>query len=97
MTSSTPRKVLYCESNVDGTIGGSHYCLLWLVENLDRSRFTPLVVFYQDHALVPRSSQLISLTRRQHDEVAGHLTMTPRWRVRRCWFFGVECQSWTTS
>ena len=55
--SSKPRKVLYCESNVDGTIGGSHYCLLWLVENLDRTKFTPLVVFYEEHALVPRFRQ----------------------------------------
>jgi glycosyltransferase involved in cell wall biosynthesis len=55
---SKPRKVLYCESNVDGTIGGSHYCLLWLVQNLDRSAFTPLVVFYEEHALVPRFREL---------------------------------------
>lgn len=53
-TSSKPRNVLYCESNVDGTIGGSHYCLLGLVENIDRTAFSPLVVFYEDHALVPR-------------------------------------------
>jgi glycosyltransferase involved in cell wall biosynthesis len=49
-----PARVLYCESNVDGTIGGSHYCLLHLVERLDRAQFEPLVVFFDDHALVPR-------------------------------------------
>jgi glycosyltransferase involved in cell wall biosynthesis len=49
-----PARVLYCESNVDGTIGGSHYCLLHLVERLDRAQFEPLVVFQDDHALVPR-------------------------------------------
>jgi glycosyltransferase involved in cell wall biosynthesis len=49
-----PVKVLFCESNVDGTIGGSHYCLLYLVERLDRARFEPVVLFYQDHVLVPR-------------------------------------------
>lgn len=52
--SSKPRTVLYCESNVDGTIGGSHYCLLGLVENIDRTVVSPLVVFYENHALVPR-------------------------------------------
>jgi glycosyltransferase involved in cell wall biosynthesis len=52
--STSPRRVLYCESNTDGTIGGSHYCLLWLVENLDRAAFTPTVVFYDNHSLVPR-------------------------------------------
>ncbi len=50
----SPVKVLYCESNVDGTIGGSHYCLLYLVENLDRSLFEPIVIFYENHALIPR-------------------------------------------
>lgn len=49
-----PRRVLYCESNVDGTIGGSHYCLLNLVEWLDRSRYEPVTLFYQQHALIPR-------------------------------------------
>jgi glycosyltransferase involved in cell wall biosynthesis len=55
--STSPVRVLYCESNVDGTIGGSHYCLLYLVERLDRTRFEPLVLFYQDHALVARFSE----------------------------------------
>ena len=49
-------KILYCESNADGTIGGSHYCLVYLVENLNRAEFTPLVTFYEDHALIPRFS-----------------------------------------
>jgi glycosyltransferase involved in cell wall biosynthesis len=53
-TESGPMKVLYCESNVDGTIGGSHYCLLYLVENLDRRQFEPTVLFYQEHALMDR-------------------------------------------
>lgn len=45
--------VLYCEHNVDGTVGGSYFSLLYLVKGLDRSRFRPTVVFYTDHALVP--------------------------------------------
>ncbi len=53
---SSPVRILYCESNTDGTIGGSHYCLLWLLENLDRAAFTPTVVFYERHALIPRFS-----------------------------------------
>lgn len=54
MSTSSPVRVLYCENNVDGTIGGSHHCLLNLVSGLDRTRFDPTVVFYQAHALVPR-------------------------------------------
>lgn len=49
-----PRRILYCEGNVDGTIGGSFYSLLFLVENLDRTRFHPIVVFHRDHVLIPR-------------------------------------------
>lgn len=45
-------RVLYCENNVDGTIGGSYYSLLYLVKGLDRQRYSPLVVFYTDHALL---------------------------------------------
>lgn len=47
-------RILYCESNVDGTVGGSHHCLLSLVRHLDRSRFQPTVIFYDRHALVPK-------------------------------------------
>lgn len=54
MASHTPARVLYCESNTDGTIGGSHYCMLNLVERLDRTRYEPVTMFYQEHALIPR-------------------------------------------
>lgn len=49
-----PARVLYCESSADGTIGGSHYCLLYLLEHLDRGEFEPLTVFYEEHALIER-------------------------------------------
>ncbi len=52
--SGAPRRVLYCESNSDGTVGGSHRCLLNLIEGLDRSRYEPLAVFCEEHALMPR-------------------------------------------
>lgn len=44
--------ILFCESNVDGTIGGSYFSLLYLVKGLDRSRFRPTVVFYREHSLL---------------------------------------------
>ena len=49
--------MLYCESNMDGTVGGSHYCLLYLVEGLDRTRFAPTVVFFESHPLIGRFEQ----------------------------------------
>ncbi|HWR97500.1 MAG TPA: glycosyltransferase family 4 protein [Candidatus Methanoperedens sp.] len=49
----TPMKrVLFIEQNTDGTVGGSHHSLLYLVRGLDRNRYTPTVVFYQEHRLV---------------------------------------------
>jgi hypothetical protein len=32
--SPAPVRVLFCEGNTDGTIGGSYYSLLYLVEGL---------------------------------------------------------------
>ena len=46
------KKILYIESNEDGTIGGSHYCLLEIIKRLDREKYLPLVYFYQDNKLV---------------------------------------------
>jgi glycosyltransferase involved in cell wall biosynthesis len=47
-------KILYCENNVDGTIGGSYYSLFYLVTNLDRDKYQPVVVFYRDNEFVSR-------------------------------------------
>ena len=52
MTHQAPIKILYCENNADGTIGGSYYSLLYLASGLDRSRFIPLVLFQADHKLL---------------------------------------------
>jgi glycosyltransferase involved in cell wall biosynthesis len=54
MDSQQPARVVYCEGNVDGTIGGSYYSLLYLVKGLDRRRFEPLVVFHAENGLLPR-------------------------------------------
>lgn len=47
------KKLLFCESNIDGTIGGSFYSLFYLVDGLDKSKYDPVVVFYQEHSLLP--------------------------------------------
>lgn len=49
-----PSTVLFVEQNIDGTIGGSHYCLLYLIQNLDRTKFKPLTIFYESNPLVPQ-------------------------------------------
>jgi glycosyltransferase involved in cell wall biosynthesis len=48
------KRVVYVEGNVDGTIGGSYFSLLFLVTALDRSRFDPRVVFAADNELRQR-------------------------------------------
>ncbi|MGH7460707.1 MAG: glycosyltransferase, partial [Longimicrobiales bacterium] len=48
------RRILYVEANEDGTVGGSHQALFELVVNLDRSRFAPIVLFYQDNVFAAR-------------------------------------------
>jgi glycosyltransferase involved in cell wall biosynthesis len=45
------KRILFVEQNRDGTIGGSHHSLLLLVKHVDRTRFEPVVAFYQDNAL----------------------------------------------
>ncbi|MCB0343782.1 MAG: glycosyltransferase family 4 protein [Bdellovibrionales bacterium] len=57
-----PRTICYVEANKDGTIGGSHYCLLDLVKHLDRARFSPHVVFFHDHSLVDAFRQCAQVT-----------------------------------
>ena len=52
---ANPRKnVLYVEGNVDGTIGGSFFSLLFLIEGLDKTLFQPTVVFSFHHKLIPQ-------------------------------------------
>lgn len=48
------QRILYVEGNVDETIGGSFFSLLFLVEGLDRERYKPTVVFSFEHRLIPR-------------------------------------------
>ena len=51
------KRVLYCEGNIDGTIGGSYYSLLFLVAGLDRSKFDPVVVFRTSNPLISRYNE----------------------------------------
>ncbi len=50
---SKATNILYCEANIDGTIGGSYFSLLYLTKGLDRKRYTPIVVFHKTNPLLP--------------------------------------------
>lgn len=47
-------RILYCEGNIDGTIGGSYYSLLYLIEGLDKARYEPILILHRDSAMRPR-------------------------------------------
>ena len=48
------KKILLIEQNQDGTVGGSHYCLLYLIKCLDKKRYTPVVMFYEPNTIVDK-------------------------------------------
>ena len=78
-----PRRVLYNELNEDGTIGGSHQCLLDLLRRLDRSRFAPVVVFYQDNPCVERLRALGAEVRVWEEERLRERVGSGPWRRAR--------------
>jgi glycosyltransferase involved in cell wall biosynthesis len=43
--------VLYVEENQNGIVGGSHYCLLDLIRELNKDKFRPYVMFYEDNRI----------------------------------------------
>jgi glycosyltransferase involved in cell wall biosynthesis len=49
-----PQRIVYLEGNTDGTVGGSYFSLLFLVQGLDRRRYEPIVVFQREHTLWSR-------------------------------------------
>jgi glycosyltransferase involved in cell wall biosynthesis len=61
--------ILFVESNVDGTIGGSYFSLFFLVNGLDRSRYNPLVVFAAENSLIERFREAGIDTRVQQPRV----------------------------
>jgi len=48
-----PKRILYCEGNLDHSVGGSHYSLFYLLESLNKARFQPMVVFHRENRLIP--------------------------------------------
>lgn len=48
------KKLLFIEANRDGTIGGSYYSLLYLLQGLDKDKYEPHVLFCQENTLIPQ-------------------------------------------
>lgn len=50
--SSGKKKILFIEQNQDGTVGGSHHSLFHLIKALDRRKYEPVVMFYENNDFV---------------------------------------------
>ena len=53
------KRILYIESNRDGTIGGSYYSLFYLVEGLDKEKYDPVVMFYEENPLIDQFKEVV--------------------------------------
>jgi glycosyltransferase involved in cell wall biosynthesis len=69
------KKLLYCDSNIDGTVGGAYYSLYYLVEGLDKSVYDPIVVFYRDNPLIPMYEKAGIKTKLIHPIQPIHLSL----------------------
>ena len=52
------KRILYIESNRDGTVGGSYYSLFYLVRGLNKDLFQPIVMFYEGNPLIGKFREL---------------------------------------
>ncbi|MBC8440652.1 MAG: glycosyltransferase family 4 protein [Deltaproteobacteria bacterium] len=52
-------RILYIESNRDGTVGGSYYSLFYLVEGLDKNIYEPIVMFYEENPLIEKFEKVV--------------------------------------
>lgn len=52
------KRILYIESNPDGTIGGSYYSLLFLIEGLNKDLYEPYVLFCHENVLISRFKEV---------------------------------------
>jgi glycosyltransferase involved in cell wall biosynthesis len=76
------KRILYVEQNTDGTVGGSHFCLLDTVRHLDRERFDPLVIFYEENSLLDefrRQCPVFILPVPAHVDITSTLSHTLGW------------------
>lgn len=52
------KRILYIEGCKDGTVGGSHTCLFSMIANMDRNKYYPIVVFYDDHVIANKFREI---------------------------------------
>ncbi|MHB1329218.1 MAG: hypothetical protein ACYC2K_13560, partial [Gemmatimonadales bacterium] len=78
--------MLLVECNEDSTVGGSHQALRDLVTNLDRTRYEPVVLFYQHNRhvewIAQQGIEVYSFERERAEERRVYET---RGRLARSW------------
>jgi glycosyltransferase involved in cell wall biosynthesis len=50
----TPHRILFVEASVGGVLGGSLTGILQLIDRIDRSRFAPSLLLYQEKEVIPQ-------------------------------------------
>jgi glycosyltransferase involved in cell wall biosynthesis len=90
------KRILFVEQNMDGTIGGSHYCLLYLIQRLNRDAFEPVTVFHESNQLVDLfSKEGRTFVMKGFKPISFHITIIRKilnlmlsiWIVIRCYLF----------
>ncbi|HEY5997798.1 MAG TPA: glycosyltransferase family 4 protein [bacterium] len=78
------KRILYIEGNRDGTVGGSYYSLLYLIQGLDRSKYEPHVLFFESNRLIPEFAKVavsvrVEDLRASNSDCCGSLVDVLRW------------------
>jgi glycosyltransferase involved in cell wall biosynthesis len=55
------KRILYIESNKDGTVGGSYYSLLYLLQGLDKEKYELVVMFCEPNTLIPEYEKVATV------------------------------------
>jgi glycosyltransferase involved in cell wall biosynthesis len=85
---------LYIERNTDGTIGGSYYSLLYLLQGLDKTVYEPHVVFFEDNVLVPEFKKVTQYVYIQDDKTSYRRRKTRLGRYLHLWFADIFLKYW---
>jgi len=55
---NTNKNILFVEQNQDGTIGGSYWCLYYIVKHLDKSKYKPFVIFFNNNKIATMLTEM---------------------------------------
>jgi glycosyltransferase involved in cell wall biosynthesis len=54
-------RILFIDANLDGTVGGSHILLLDMIRFLDKNKFKPHVLFFENNTIIPEFKKVCTV------------------------------------